>query len=443
MSPIEPGAPQGFDDKLPEAVDVVIIGGGIIGISTAWFLARAGKSVLVCEKGRVAGEQSGRNWGWTRVTGRDPDEVPIALESLRLWQEFAAEIEEDLGFRNGGLFALTETEVEMAGLEEWMDVARAHDMDSYLVNGAKAKEIVPYAVGDWKGGIVTPGDSRAEPFLAVPAIARAAQKLGVKVAENCAVRTIETTNQSIASVVTERGRVRTSAVVCAAGAWCSLFLSNLGISLPQLAVKGSVFRTARVPDSILDGTAGIGDLFVRRRADGGLTIGSTEMSHFIGPSSVRYGLKFLPSLDSASDLKFVLGKDPTQRRLLDAKIQGDRPTVFEQHRVLNPAPSRSVLRSTEERLRKRIPEIGGIEIEQAWAGMIDATPDVVPVMDHIPSIDGLFLATGFSGHGFGIGPGAGKVMAQLVMGEKPPHDLSRFRFSRFSDGSKMRPGPAI
>jgi glycine/D-amino acid oxidase-like deaminating enzyme len=96
-----------------------------------------------------------------------------------------------------------------------------------------------------------------------------------------------------------------------------------------------------------------------------------------------------------------------------------------------------------EGLKKHAPQLGDIPFAEAWGGMIDATPDVVPVMDRVDACPGLFIATGFSGHGFGIGPGAGKVMADLVTGESPRFDLSRFRFSRFSDGSKMRPGPAI
>ena len=103
----------------------------------------------------------------------------------------------------------------------------------------------------------------------------------------------------------------------------------------------------------------------------------------------------------------------------------------------------SALRKMRKKLQRHIPQLAQAEFEESWAGMIDATPDVVPVMDEIASCPGLYLATGFSGHGFGIGPGAGQVMADLVTGRNTGFDLSRFRFSRFYDGSKMRPGPAI
>lgn len=431
-----------FSDDLPDEVDVVIIGGGVIGISTAWHLLKAGKTVLVCEKGRVAGEQSSRNWGWVRVTGRDPDEVPIALDSARIWNEMSQEIGEDVGYQQMGMVALVETDKEMAGLEEWMDVASAHQMDSYLVGPEQAREMVSSASGNWKGGIVTPSDGRAEPFVAVPAMARATRRKGASIVEGCAVRVVERTNGHVSAVITEKGTVKTGTIVCAAGAWTNIFLSNLGVDLPQLVVKGTVVRTAPT-EACFDGAAGFGELYARKRADGGLTLATGQTEHTIGPNSFRYAFKFLRSLGSTSDLKIALGNDVTQHAMLTRGWSGDAPTIFEKHRVLNPSPSAAGLRKLRKQLKQKLPQLGDIAFEQSWGGMIDATPDVVPVMDAIPSIGGLFVATGFSGHGFGIGPGAGKVMAQLVLGETPPYDLTRFRFGRFTDGSKINPGPAI
>jgi glycine/D-amino acid oxidase-like deaminating enzyme len=116
---------------------------------------------------------------------------------------------------------------------------------------------------------------------------------------------------------------------------------------------------------------------------------------------------------------------------------------FERTRVLNPEPSQKALSRVRAGLARRLPKLADVAFEEAWAGMIDVTPDVVPVMDRVAEYPGLYLATGFSGHGFGIGPGAGRVMADLVMGKPAIHDLSRFRLSRFSDGSPMRPGPGL
>jgi glycine/D-amino acid oxidase-like deaminating enzyme len=112
-------------------------------------------------------------------------------------------------------------------------------------------------------------------------------------------------------------------------------------------------------------------------------------------------------------------------------------------RVLDPPPNARAVARMTTRLAERLPALAGLDIVDTWAGMIDSTPDVVPVMDRVPGMEGLWVATGFSGHGFGIGPGAGRVMADLLQGRDPDHDLSRFRFSRFSDGSKLNLGPAL
>ena len=94
-------------------------------------------------------------------------------------------------------------------------------------------------------------------------------------------------------------------------------------------------------------------------------------------------------------------------------------------------------------LRKYVPSLAEVPFAEAWAGMIDVTPDVVPVMDEVAAYPGFYLATGFSGHGFGIGPGAGKVMADMLMGKQPKYDLDRFRLTRFYDGTSIVPGPGL
>ena len=96
-----------------------------------------------------------------------------------------------------------------------------------------------------------------------------------------------------------------------------------------------------------------------------------------------------------------------------------------------------------EGLAHRVPKLAGLPFEESWAGMIDVTPDVVPVMDRVADLPGLLVATGFSGHGFGIGPGAGRVMADMVLGRTPQHNLDRFRISRFYDGTKLEVGPGL
>ena len=112
-------------------------------------------------------------------------------------------------------------------------------------------------------------------------------------------------------------------------------------------------------------------------------------------------------------------------------------------RILDPAPDPEAVKQISSRFRELFPQIGEVTLKARWAGMIDAMPDMVPVVDHVAAIPGLVVATGMSGHGFGIGPGMGRVIADLIHGDDVGHDLRRFRFSRFSDGSPLRLGPAL
>ena len=158
--------PVSFQDELPEAVDVVVIGGGVIGISTAWFLAKQGVRVLVCEKGRVAGEQSSRNWGWIRKQSRDPDELPIVIDSQNIWAGLADELGEDLGFVRHGVVYLAETEQQLAHHAEWLDVAQQHQLDTQVLSGTEVDDLIDGPPGQYVGALHTPSDARAEPFLA-------------------------------------------------------------------------------------------------------------------------------------------------------------------------------------------------------------------------------------------------------------------------------------
>ncbi len=437
-------SPIQFYEPLPESVDVVVIGGGVIGISTAWFLAKNGVSVLVCDKGRVAGEQSSRNWGWIRQQSRDPAELPIVIESINHWQSLSAEIGEDIGFTRQGVLYAAKNDKELAEHERWMDVAMQHQLDTKMLSGDEVDKLIKDKPGQYKGAIFTPSDARAEPFKAVPALAAALRKKGGLIRENCAVRSLDVQAGRVTGVVTEHGRVAAQSVVCAGGAWSTMFLANLGINLPQLSVRATVARTAPAPD-IYQGNAALGEVAIRRRQDGGYTVASgPENEHFIGADSFRHFFKFMPALyQSIRFIKLRFGGDVIQRMLPTRQWRDDEVTPFEQTRVLNPQPSDNALRAMRKELKKRLPTLADIPFAETWAGMIDVTPDVVPVMDEIETHPGLFLATGFSGHGFGIGPGAGQIMANMVMGNRAAHDLTRFKMARFTDGSPMIPGPGL
>ena len=444
--PISLATPAQFTAPLPQETDVVIIGGGIIGIMTAWFLAKQGIKSVICEKGRVAGEQSSRNWGWIRQQGRDPDELPIMIEAGRIWQTLAEECGEDLGYKQSGVLYLGSKEKDTAGFEDWLTYAKAHGLDTRMLNASEVGAMIPGNQAKWTSGLWTPSDARAEPWVAAPALARHAARMGVTILENCAVRNLDVQAGKIAGVITEKGRIRCAQVVVAGGAWSSLFLRNHGIEIPQLSVRATVAATAPMP-LIFEGGAADNHFAFRRRQDGGYTL-ALGAAHdiFIGPDAFRRLPKFVPQLM----------KDPFGTRYLPAaprdypdgwgtkrRWNGDQTSPFEAMRILNPAPNMKSVAKMQNHFAAAFPALGRPEIKTAWAGMIDTMPDIVPMIDRAPGIEGLVIATGMCGHGFGIGPGIGRVVADLVAGKPTDHDLSRFRFSRFSDGSKITLGPGL
>ncbi len=430
--------------SIPDRADVVVIGGGIVGVSTAWFLARQGVDVVLCEKGHIAGEQSGRNWGWVRVQGRDTREIPMMLESLRIWESLKDETGEDVGFTRGGCFFTANSNKELQSFEDWVDIARDFEIDTRLINATELRQHVRGSAIDWAGALVTPSDGRAEPHKATPAIARAAEQCGATVLSGCAVRGIETSGGSVSAVVTEYGAIRTSTVLCAAGAWTSMFCRSLGINVPQLRVRGTVARTAPC-ESVLDGNVFDERLGIRRREDGGYTVAhGSVLEHPVTPSSFRYFVKFLPALmQEFKIVRLSFGRDFIDEWQAPRKWELDQPSPFEQTRILNPPATPSVLKGIRNNLDTLFPQLANTPIVESWAGTIESSPDAVPIIDSIDRIRGFHIATGFSGHGFGIGPGAGKAIAGMLSGTDTGIDLFPLRLNRFYDGSPIRPQSAI
>ncbi len=430
--------------KMPTHTDCVVIGGGIAGVMTAYFLAKRGIPVVLCEKGRIAGEQSSRNWGWVRIQGRDTREVPLAVHAQRLWRELAALVgAQNIGFSQCGATYLTSEAKKLDIYAKWAaDTAgmRPDGFECDVIDATAARNVLHSNASPMIGGITTPSDCRAEPALAVPAFAKQAQLAGAQIFTQCAVRGIETKAGKISAVITENGTIETSSVVLAGGAWSSLFCRSLGIRLPQLRVLATVCRTAPAPlvteNCVFTDTGAF-----RRRLDGGYTLTAAGSDSFpIVPDAFRFLTDFWPLVKSEVFSGHM--KPHLDRRFFDElahvrRWQLDATSPFEKTRVLDPKPDARHVRKSLKAIEALSPAFGKLTLEESWAGMIDVTPDVLPVIDRIDPLPGLYMATGFSGHGFGIGPATGHVMADLVCGDAPVVDLEPFRFSRFSDGTPM------
>ncbi len=440
--PISMANPARFAGPLPPACDVVIIGGGVMGVSAALELAARGQKVVICEKGRVAGEQSSRNWGWIRQQGRDLAELPVMMESLSIWKSHAENLPNALGFRQEGVVYLARTPREMAEFEQWAQAAAAHGLQTRLLTGADVTARFGNAI--WLGGLETQSDARAEPWHAVPLLADYAAEHGVAIVEGCAVRRLDVTNGAVTGVFTESGRIACQHVVVAGGAWSSLFLRNEGIDIPQLSVRSSV---GVVPGlrQIYAGNAADDRIGFRARVDGGTAL-APGFAHdfYIGPDSLRHFRLYWPQFKKdhrATSLRSMAPRGFPDAWRTRRQWRSDQVSPFEAMRILNPAPN---TRSLAQAAQDFTAAFGGAPaaFTHQWAGMIDMMPDVVPVISNAP-IAGLTIATGLSGHGFGIGPGFGRVVADLALGRDVGHDISRFRLARFTDGSVIAPGPSL
>jgi glycine/D-amino acid oxidase-like deaminating enzyme len=444
--PISEHAPLVYPGPPPAETDVVVIGAGVIGVSTALYLARDGLRVVLLEKGWISGEQSSRNWGWIRQQGRDPDELPIMVEANRLWRELARQTNVDIGLVQGGVTYLARTAKQLENYAAWLPHAEAHGVDTRLLSAQQTAQMIPGMAHAYAGALHTASDMRAEPWRAVPALAEIAVREGVRIVENCAARALDMAAGRVAGVITEAGRIAAPEVVLAAGAWSALFLERHGVALPQVSVRATVAATGPMPQ-VAPGGVTDDRIAFRARKDGGYTLASGGFHElFLGPQAFRAAPKFMAQLRA----------EPFGTRFLPVAPKGypdgwrtprhwdaDAVSPFERMRVLDPAPNRGQLIRMKQRFAALFPQLPAVELVTAWAGMIDTMPDVVPVVDRVAAVPGLTLGTGMSGHGFGIGPAMGRILAALATGAPPGHELTRFRFARFSDGSRMDLGPAL
>jgi glycine/D-amino acid oxidase-like deaminating enzyme len=417
--------------NFPPATTVVVIGAGIVGLSAALTLAERGIRVVVFEKGRLAGEQSSRNLGWVRKTNRNAADVPLARAADRLWDAMPARTGMDVGFRRAGIMFVASTAAQLSTYETWLASVEGLGLDSRILSSREIATLVPGGSKTWIGALYTPSDARAEPTLACSAIAKAAIARGVVIVENCAVRNLSMTAGKVSGVVTEHGEIACEQVLLAGGLWSRRFLGNLGISLATLPLICSVMRTTPMegPTEI---AVGAENFSFRKRLDGGFTL--TQRGRLEAPLTfdhLRIGLRYIGHLRRQRGvLKIGIGRELLRDAKLARRWQPHDVSPFEEIRTMDPAANSAINSEALENLRAAWPVFRSATIAESWAGMIDVTPDSEPVIAPIPSIPGLVIATGFSGHGFGTGPAAGHLAADLISGDHPIVDPSPYRFER-------------
>ena len=425
--------------------DVVVIGGGIVGCATAYYLAKAGLRVTLLDKGRLAWEQSSRNWGFVRVTNRGPLEAPAMALGLRLWRELSAELQADIGWVQGGGLSVARNAEELALLEPALALALEHGYDARFVSRAEVCNLLPGFQGDIAGALYNPADALAMPLETTLAFAQAARRLGAELHEYTAAERFEHVGGAVLGVVTPRGEVRGQAVVCAAGVHSRRLARMLGLNLPVRGIRATV--AAMAPQAPLTKLQVFGrDVCFRQTPDGQIYIARTNVgsADFDVTLEAFHNLRlFLPAFLANRDmLRVHVGRPLWEdiRRALPWSPARRHPFA---HAVdLEPPPNPRTVEACRQAFRAWFPGLGDVPIARTWAGIIDSTPDLIPVLGPVERMAGFFLATGFSGHGFGLGVPCAYLLSQWIVEGKPSLDLHGMRYARFAERD-LAPVPRI
>jgi glycine/D-amino acid oxidase-like deaminating enzyme len=416
------------DARPPASADVVVIGGGNIGAATAYFLAKQGLSVVLCEKGAIAGEASGRSVGHASALGVDGPMAPFAAEAYRIWPGMNAELQQETGYRQTGMIQQIRDEASRDHWTKWIadggEIARRAKV---LDGAAAARMIQPYK--PWFGAVFDEAAGRAEPTLIAPAFATAAQRLGARIVAPCAVRGLDVAGGRLIGVMTELGVIKTSRAIYAGGAWSSTFMRHIGRHLPTAnifswcgsfgGVRG--LQTGAIFDQVTS----------RPQLDGNFTGSIMELTMPITPDTFRFSSELYAAWKG--------GDWPVSPRLgwysLGEFSGGwswadDQVSPFERRRILEPTVNHAIVGKCMDQIRKSIPAFRNLQLGEAWGGVISMATDFTPVMGAVPGIAGLSIATAVDG-GVLQGPAVGSVMADLIGGKTPRVDLKPFGIDRF------------
>jgi glycine/D-amino acid oxidase-like deaminating enzyme len=438
------------NEAIAAQADVVIVGGGIVGCAAAYYLAKHGVQAVLFEKDQIGRAQSGRNWGFVRQQGRDPLELPLMIESNRIWSDIDRELGADVEWVQGGNLALATTPDRMGLFEGWCKTAREHGLDTKVLSPAELRQLIPDLQGEWLGGMYTRSDGHAEPRKATQAFADAAAARGARIVEGCTVTSVDTANGAVSGVRYERPLARSAAVdtavirapcvIAAAGAWTAKLVEPLGLSLPVRWVRSTVARTTPVR-KITDVGVWAPSVAFRQRRDGTLNLGGGGWAdHDITLDSLRHARLFMPNyLKNRKLFQFHVGRPLLADAIARLPGSHGRRHPFAARWALEPAPNPAKAKWTFDEFRRLFPAVGELRITDTWAGYIDATPDAVPVIGPVDQPRGFVFATGFSGHGFALGPIVGRVMAELILDGSTPFDLHAMRYSRFKEGDLADP----
>jgi glycine/D-amino acid oxidase-like deaminating enzyme len=430
------GSPRSSESNF----DVVVIGGGIVGCAIAYHLALRRARVIVIEQAGIAAQQSSRAWGFIRQQGRHSAEMPLAARACEMWVNLEEELDADLEYVRSGILLAAEGPADETRLKAAMEAAHASGIRSDLVDAREISKLLPNAHHDWTLGLFTPGDGHAEPVKACVAFAVAAKRLGVVFKEHTLVRRLQRSASGVVSVVTADGVFQAKEIVVAAGVGSAELMRTVGISIPVQPVRASVAQTNRSNVKLTVPVWSPGVAF-RPKRDGSFYVSNgyrgIDAEYDIGLHSFKHLGRFIPTfLANRAVMQISLGRESfhtIRHQLLSGSlsIPNDDPEI-----------NQKLVAQNLRAFFRVFPELEGLGAQRTWAGRIDATPDLVPIMSRC-GLGNVLLVAGFNGHGFALAPAVGEIISELVLDGRSSLDINAFRLSRFSEGPLDRQSGAM
>ncbi|ROR47854.1 UNVERIFIED_ORG: glycine/D-amino acid oxidase-like deaminating enzyme [Providencia alcalifaciens] len=436
-----PGNPRygfvnGSKDKLPKNADVVVIGAGILGIMTAINLKEKGLSVVILEKGNIAGEQSSRFYGQLITYKMEGETFMLHHLGKKEWREMNEKIGMDTSYRTQGRVEVPFDDEDLENVKNWIskkkgDVDAKNPLNTRIIQGSELKSRLKGATSDWKIAGFEEDSGSLDPEIATFRIAEYAKKIGIKIYTQCAVRGIETQAGTVSHVITERGAIQTSKTILCGGAWSRLFMQNLNVDLKTLPAYQSQQLITGSPNLPGANVALPGNIFFREQADGSYATSPRIEVIPIVKDSFIYGYEYLPLL-SAPDAAIHISLNEQLLNSFRQKTSWklDEKSPFESNRDMVAVADIRDLDSSLAKLKEEFPAFRDSKIIDRWSGAMAVAPDESPIISLINEYPGLVVNTATS-WGMTESPISSSIASSLILGEEPIINPKAFSIYRF------------